>query len=144
MLPPAVVEALEEGARVVEIGVGGRFEVLVDLHERRGDLELAATDVRAAALEGAPAYVATRLEDVFEADPDDYRGVALLVAVRAPAEMQPAIARLAEAAGAGLALSPLGNELAPLEGILGPPNVLSGPRTWRFWPPQASRAGQPS
>lgn len=144
MLPAAVVEALEEGARVVEIGVGGRFEALVDLHERREDLELAATDVRPTALDGAPGYVETRLEDVFEADPAAYREVALLVAVRAPAEMQPAVARLAGGTGAGLALSPLGDELAPLEPILGSPEVLSSARAWRYWPPSTGPSGQPS
>lgn len=139
MLPDRVVEALPRGARVVEVGVGGRFEALAALREARPDLALVATDVDPAALEDAPEGVQARLDDAFDPDPRLYEGACLVFAVRAPEDLQPALARLAAGAGASLALSPLGTELAPLDAMEGQARVIRGERAWHWWPRPLAR-----
>lgn len=141
VLPAALVEALPCGARVVEVGVGGRFDVLEALRRARPDLTLVAVDRAPGTLEGAPGYVEARVADALDPDPGLYADAALVLATRPPADLQPALARLARSAGADLAVSPLGTELAPLDARLGEARVLQGDRAWYWWP--ATGRGEP-
>ncbi len=136
MLPAPVAEALPRDATVLEVGVGGRFTLLEALHETRPDLQLVATDVRPAALEGAPEPVRTFVDDVWEPEVASYDAVDLIVSVRCPAEMQPPLARLASTVDARLALAPIKDEWAHLDRTLGPHQILQEDGTaWRIWPP---------
>lgn len=136
VLPARLLEALDPAARVVEVGVGGRFDVLETLLERRPDLDLVATDVHEAALEGAPAGVATHVDDVVSPRVGIYEGAGLLYAVRCPAELQVPLARLADRVGARLAIRALKDEWADVDRVLGP-HELASPEgvAWRIWPP---------
>jgi uncharacterized UPF0146 family protein len=137
VLPAVVVDRLPPEPRVVEVGVGGRFDALRELAERRPQARLVAVDVDPAGLEGAPAGVETHVDDVHEPRASIYRGVDLVFARRPPAELQPAIARLARAHGADLALRALKDEWADLTGILGEPAIPPEAGAWRWWPADA-------
>lgn len=134
MLPDAVVASLGPSPFVVEVGVGGRFQTLANLAQRRPEARLLAVDVDPGGLSGAPEGVTTRVDDVHEPRFSLYRGAELVFACRPPAELQTAIARLAAAIGAGLALRALKDEWADLEEILGRPRLPEGPQAWRWWP----------
>lgn len=145
MLPDPLLEALPPNARVVEVGVGGRFDVLEALSHRREDLELVATDVRAGALEGAPGTVETHVDDVFEPRTSIYEGAKLVYAVRCPAELQPPLARLAGSVGAQLAVRALKDEWADVDDLLGPHRILSTSQaSWRWWPGDRGSAANPT
>lgn len=135
MLPPRILAKLPEGARVVEVGLGGRWTTMEALAEARPDLELVATDVHEERLAEPPHGVETVLDDAFEPDVELYEGARLIYAVRVPAELQPPLARLAKQVGANLALLALKDEWADLQGTLGRPTLYASPdgRTWRVW-----------
>lgn len=129
---------------MVEIGVGGRWEALRAVARARPDLKLLATDVHPRRLEGAPEGVATAADDVTAPREALYEGAVLLYAVRAPEELQAAIARLARSLGAGLALSVVKDEWADLAGIVGAHRVATGSegRSWRVWPSHPKTASR--
>lgn len=89
------------GARFVEIGVGNRSDTADDLRSRGYDV--LTTDVRPG--------LGDATDDVFDPDPDLYRGAAALYLVRPGEEMQPPARRLARRVGADLAVRPLGTEV---------------------------------
>ncbi len=135
MLPEAVVERLPAGARVVEVGVGARWDTLEDLLERRPDLAAVATDVHGGRLVGAPASVRTLEEDITDPKPWLYEGADLVYAVRCPEEMQLPLAKAVAGTGGLLALRVLKDELADVTGLLGEPKIVTTERgeTWRVW-----------
>lgn len=135
MLPEAVVQALPKGARVVEVGVGARWDTLEDLLERRPDLAVVATDVHAGRLVGAPGTVRTLKEDINEPKPWLYEGADLVYAVRCPEEMQVPLAKAVAGTAGHLALRVLKDELADLSGVLGDPEIVTAEtgETWRVW-----------
>lgn len=134
MLPDPVVDDLPPGALVVEIGVGGRFNVLEALASARPDLRLVATDVNQAALDGAPEVVGTHVDDVWRPDEALYDGAALIFAVRCPAELQVPTARLAARVGARLALRAFKDEWADVDRVMGQHTLISTPQgAWRIW-----------
>lgn len=141
MLPAVVTKALAPSARVVEIGVGGRFAALEALLAERSDVQAVAIDVDPTALEGAPEGLETHVDDVHEPTFSLYRGADLVFAQRPPVELQPAIARLARSVDADLALRALKDEWADLEAIVGEPTVTSGPAAWRWWPARGGAHG---
>lgn len=134
MLPDPVLDRVPPGALVVEVGVGGRFATLEALAEARPALHLRAVDVDPAALDGAPSTIETHVDDVMDPRWLLYRDAALVFAQRAPAELQPAIARLARAVDADLALRALKDEWADLDAILGDPRRPDAEEPWRWWP----------
>lgn len=135
VLPETVVDGLPKGARVVEVGVGARWETLQALLDRRPDVAAVATDVHGGRLVGAPDSVRTMEEDIFEPTPWLYEGADLVYAVRCPEEMQPPLARAVAGTGGRLGLQVLKDELADLSGIIGEPELLTAEdgTTWRLW-----------
>lgn len=129
-----VVDELAPQATVVEVGVGGRFSTLAALGEARPDVRRIAVDVDEAALSPAPEGVQTHVDDVHDPRVSLYRDAELVFARRPPAELQPAIARLARALDASLALRALANEWADLTDIVGEPTVPESSSPWRWWP----------
>lgn len=137
MLPPRLIDRLPAEARVVEVGVGGRFEALEALAERLPGAQLVATDVHEAALQGAPEGVETVVDDVADPDPRIYEGADLLYAIRCPAELQIPLARVADRVGAHLALRAFKDEWADVDRILGPHELVSTPTgAWRLFEPR--------
>lgn len=134
MLPDPVVEALPPAPKVVEVGVGGRFELLEALGRALPESDLRAVDVDREAVEDPPSGVQAHVDDVHEPTHSLYRGVDLVVAQRPPVELQPAIARLAAARKASLAIRALKDEWADLEPIVGPHEPLDVAGPWRLWP----------
>jgi uncharacterized UPF0146 family protein len=134
VLPDAVIEALAPSALVVEVGVGGRFDLLAALAQRRPDLRLVAVDRDPEALADPPSGVHAHVDDVHDPTVSPYREAELVLARRPPAELQPAIARLARRLEADLALRALKDEWADLAPIVGEPQILDAERPWRWWP----------
>lgn len=138
MLPDAVIEALAPSALVVEVGVGGRFDLLAALAQRRPDLRLVAVDRDPEALADPPSgvhvHVHVHVDDVHDSPVSPYREAELVLARRPPAELQPAIARLARRLEADLALRALKDEWADLAPIVGEPRILDAEQPWRWWP----------
>lgn len=142
MLPDPIVEALPPHPHVVEVGVGGRFDLLEALGEVLPGARRIAVDVDPAAVEGAPEGVAGHVHDVRGPGQAPYHGVDLVVARRPPVELQPAIARRARRHGAALAMRALKDEWADLDAIVGKPRILGGAEPWRWWP--APEPGSPA
>jgi uncharacterized UPF0146 family protein len=134
VLPDAVIEALAPSALVVEVGVGGRFDLLAALAQRRPDLRLVAVDRDPEALADPPSGVHVHVDDVHDPTVSPYGEAELVLARRPPAELQPAIARLARRLEAGLALRALKDEWADLAPIVGDPRILDAEQPWRWWP----------
>lgn len=133
MLPTPIIQALPPAPKIVEVGVGGRFDLLEALGQALPEADLWAVDVDPAALEGAPEGLKARVDDVREPG-SAYRGADLLVARRPPAELQPAIARRAREQGAALAIRALKDEWGPVEAVLGEGRIVGGASPWRWWP----------
>ncbi len=95
------------GARVVEVGVGRCPDVALLLKDH---FDLTCTDV---ADPGIPGIRFVR-DDIFRPDQRLYRDAVLVYAVRPPPDLQPAIAKVAAAAGADLIIRPFSSEQADL------------------------------
>lgn len=114
MLPARLVEAYRGARKVVEVGAGTQWADALGLAGALGcEVLVADRDPRVL---GAPAPLRSAVDDAFAPDLGLYRGAALLVAVRAPEDLQRAASGIAQAVGADLALKPLGSELAALPG----------------------------
>jgi uncharacterized UPF0146 family protein len=137
VLPAAILASLPPAPRVVEIGVGGRFDLLATMAKRFPTAHLVAVDVDPHALEGAPRDVHAHVDDVHDPHRALYRGADLLVARRPPVELQLAIARLARTHEAGLAMAALKDEWADLADELEPPQIPDDAGSWRWWPPRS-------
>lgn len=143
VLPAPVIDRLEPEARIVEVGVGGRFDTLADLARRRPDAALVATDVHAEALEDAPAGVEVHVDDVTRPTIGIYEGAALLYAVRCPAELQVPLARVAEQVGSTLAIRAFKDEWADVDRCLGPHTLFSTRQgAWRAWTADGGSRGE--
>lgn len=138
MLPESLVGELPEGALVVEVGVGGRWDTLAWLRGERPDLVLRATDVRADRLQRPPDGVEPWQDDVIAPDVGLYEGAALVYSVRCPEELQAPLARVASAVAARLALAVVKDELADIHRWMGPARVDHDDvgRTWRVHEPR--------
>lgn len=139
MLPDEVLEALCPQPRIVEVGVGGRFDLLEALAQRLPGARLVAVDIDPERLQGVPSAIEAHVDDVHEPRILLYRAADLIVARRPPVELQPAVARLARSTGAALALRALKDEWADLTGILGFGTLLGEQEAWRWWPRESSR-----
>jgi uncharacterized UPF0146 family protein len=107
VLPGRVLAAYRNARRVVEVGAGASWGT--------PGCEVLVTDTDPRVL-GAPAPLRAAVDDAFRPQRALYEGAALLLAVRAPEELQVAVAALARAVGADVLLLPLGQELAHLDG----------------------------
>jgi len=109
----AVAAALAATApdRVVEVGVGGRFDVARALAER--GVAVTVTDVDPDALApggGRPEGVTAVRDDVTDPDPAVYRGGDLVYALRCPPELHGPLAGVAGRVGAAAAFTTLGGD----------------------------------
>lgn len=96
-----LAQTYPSGARLVEIGVGNRTDTADAL--RNAGFDVLTTDVRPG--------LGDATDDVFDPDPELYRGAAALYLVRPGEEMQPPALRLARRVSADLAVRPLGTEV---------------------------------
>ncbi|GEM_PF-5899249 len=108
-LPSSLVARVAKARRVVEVGAGARFETALAVAALGP--EVLVTDVDARVL-AAPAPLRALVHDVVRGDPRLLGPADVVLAVRAPEELQLPIARVARRLGADLALRPLKDEWA--------------------------------
>jgi len=92
--------------KVIEVGIGKHPEVALLL---KGHVNVIGTDI----VEQDVGITFVR-DDIFDPDLRIYEGASLLYSIRAPPEMQHAIASVALRVGADVILRPLGSEKADL------------------------------
>jgi uncharacterized UPF0146 family protein len=133
-----IIASVSPQAYVVEVGVGARFGFAERLLDEHRGVDVLLVDVNEAALEGAPDRARTAVDDVTRPRLSLYRGAEWILARRCPAELQPALARLARRVDACLAVRALKDEWAPLPvGITLDP--VEGASGWRVWRPGRTR-----
>jgi len=134
VLAPGLLDDLPPHPRIVEIGVGGRFDLAEHLLGAIDEVDLLLVDVNPDALDSAPEPARAAVDDVTQPRLPLYRDADLIVARRCPAELQPPIARLARGVFAILAVQALKDEWADWPGP--PPREFSGENgTWRVVEP---------
>lgn len=128
MLPPPLAERVRAARLVVEVGAGRRFDTALAM-AALGPRVL-VTDIDTGVL-SAPAPLQVLVDDVTRPDIGRYGGAELVVAVRAPEELQLPIARLARRLGADLAMRPLKDEWADITPAFR--RSVAWPDGWRYF-----------
>lgn len=131
VLPAGLVDRFKGARRIVEVGVGNRFEWALEWRRLLPGCEVHVTDLRQGLVEGNPPGTFAHVDDVTSPDGDLYLGAALLYSVRMPEELQVHAAILAKRVGAAFALSPLGSEVVDLTAFF--PHVERFASTGRAW-----------
>lgn len=115
-LPAQLVARLARARRVLEIGAGHDFSTARAVQAAAPDALVLVSDVDPRVLR-APEPLVPLLLDVTRPDLALVEGVDLVYAVRVPEELQASCVRLARALRADLALRPLKDEWAHLDGV---------------------------
>jgi uncharacterized UPF0146 family protein len=114
-VPPRALLTRYAGARkVVEVGVGSAWLHALEAARALPGCEVWVTDVDPRVRE-APAPLRAAVDDALRPTLELYEGAALVLAVRAPEELQAAASHVAHEVGADLAVLPLGGELATID-----------------------------
>ncbi|MCA1813074.1 MAG: hypothetical protein LC624_03870 [Halobacteriales archaeon] len=115
MLPARMLAAYRDARKVVEVGAGTQWAHALALAQALPGCEVVVMDTDPRVLE-APKALRAVLADAFRPQRALYEGASLLYAVRAPEELQAALAGIARSVGADVAFLPLGQELTRPEG----------------------------
>lgn len=101
--PPQLLSIAASARRIVEVGAGFDFSTALALTAAAPQARLLVTDVDSRVL-SAPRPLEAVIDDVTRPTLALYAGADLILAVRVPEELQPAVVRLARQVGASWAL----------------------------------------
>ncbi len=105
-----IVKTYRHMSKIVEVGIGRFCGVAIELKKRLPQVEIIVTDISEEAIEEVkrlyPTLKAVR-DDVTNPNLDLYKNADLVYSIRAPPELWPALADLAQKVGSALIIRPL-------------------------------------